>query len=231
MNIIGLNKTTLLDYPEHLAATVFTAGCNFRCPFCHNRDLVVQPDLQECISEEEIFRFLKKRQGIVQGICITGGEPTLQPDLCTFIRKIKQFGYLVKLDTNGYRPGTLETLLKEQLLDYIAMDIKAPLEKYGQVTGCPGLDTDRIRTSISLIQNSGISYEFRTTVVKELHERKDFQALADLLIGSKAYFLQAYRDNENVIRRGFHAYSKEDMLEFTEMIREKIPNTSVRGID
>ena len=135
MKIHGFNKTTLLDYPEHLAATIFTGGCNFRCPFCHNGGLVLDPDSQPAISEEEVLKFLQKRRGILQGVCITGGEPTLQPDLENFVRKIKEMGYLVKLDTNGSRPEVLKSLLEKGLLDYVAMDIKASEENYARAAG------------------------------------------------------------------------------------------------
>ena len=151
MKIHGLNKTTLLDYPEHVAATVFTGGCNFRCPFCHNGGLVLEPHKQPLILEEDVLSFLKKRKGVLSGVCITGGEPTLQKDLAEFIRKIKELGYLVKLDTNGYRPEMLEELFTEGLLDYVAMDIKTSLENYAVVSGVKNIDTDVIKESADIL--------------------------------------------------------------------------------
>lgn len=198
MQIHGLNKTTLLDYPEHVAATVFTGGCNFRCPFCHNAGLVLEPDAQESIPEEEVLSFLQKRRGILQGVCITGGEPTLQPDLADFIGKVKELGYPVKLDTNGYRPEVLRELLDKKLLDYVAMDIKASKENYARASGLCRIDLDRIEESVEILKNSGISYEFRTTVVAGIHSMEEFDAIGRWLAGSRAYYLQAYREDENV---------------------------------
>lgn len=148
MEIHGFNKTTLLDYPEHIAATVFTGGCNFRCPFCHNGELVLDPGCQPLIPEEEVLAYLKKRQGILQGVCVTGGEPTLQKDLKEFLQKIKELDYPVKLDTNGYRPGVLWELLREHLIDYVAMDIKASRENYASAAGLKQIDLSRIEESI-----------------------------------------------------------------------------------
>ena len=177
MLILGLNKTTLLDYPGRVAATVFTGGCNFRCPFCHNGGLVLEPSAGDVFSEEEILAFLMKRKKILKGVCITGGEPTMQADLPEFIRKLKEIGYQVKLDTNGYAPQVLERLLDEKLLDYVAMDIKNCREKYVMTVGMSGKEDsfqiNRIEQSVELLKHSGIDYEFRTTVVKELHDKQD----------------------------------------------------------
>jgi len=231
MQIHGLNKTTLLDYPEHVAATVFTGGCNFRCPFCHNGDLVLHPGSYPVISGEEVFAFLKKRKGVLSGVCITGGEPTLQPDLYHFIKGIKELGYLVKLDTNGYRPDVLETLLADGLLDYVAMDIKHSREKYVLATGVSEIDIALIEKSVELLKWSNIDYEFRTTVVRQLHEREDFVAIGRWLAGAKAYYLQAYRDNENVIRREFTAYEREEMEDFVKLLAPFVERVALRGMD
>ncbi len=231
MQIHGLNKTTLLDYPEHVAATIFTGGCNFRCPFCHNGDLVLHPGSYPMISEEEIFVFLQKRRGVLSGVCITGGEPSLQPDLETFIKKIKDMGYLVKLDTNGYRPDVLDRLLKEELLDYVAMDIKHSREKYAIATGVSETDISKIEESVELLKQSKIPYEFRTTVVKELHGKEDFTAIGEWLLGAKAYYLQSYRDNENVILREFSAYAKEKMEEFVTLLTPFVEKVALRGVE
>lgn len=198
MRIQGLNKTTLLDYPEHVAATVFTGGCNFRCPFCHNAGLVLWPEAGEGIAEEEVLGFLQKRKGLLQGVCITGGEPTLQPDLPAFIQKVKELGYLVKLDTNGYRPEVLRGLLEGKLLDYVAMDIKASKENYARAAGVCNMDLSQIEESVALLKSSGIPYEFRTTVVKGIHCMAEFEEIGKWLAGSRAYYLQAYREDENV---------------------------------
>lgn len=231
MQIHGLNKTTLLDYPEHVAATVFTGGCNFCCPFCHNADLVLHPGDFPTLSEEEVLAFLQKRKNVLTGVCITGGEPTLQPDLPDFIRKIKGMGYLVKLDTNGYRPEVLKNLLEEKLLDYVAMDIKNSKEKYDIAVGKGNPDINRIETSVALLKEGQIPYEFRTTVVKELHTKEDFVAIGEWLSGTRAYFLQGYRDNENVIQKGFTAYTKEEMEAFAEMLRAYIGRVELRGVE
>lgn len=231
MQIHGLNKTTLLDYPEHLAATVFTGGCNFRCPFCHNAGLVLNPGEQPVISKEEVLSFLRKRKGILNGVCITGGEPTLQKDLPEVIRQIKEMGYLVKLDTNGYRPEVLAQLLEEKLLDYVAMDIKSSPERYGVVAGLRELDISVICRSVDLLQHSGIKYEFRTTVVKELHSKEDFEEIAKWLAGSPVHYLQAYRENENVIQWGYHACTREEMEEYAQILRTTIQKVEIRGMD
>ena len=201
MEIHGFNKTTLLDYPGHVAATVFTGGCNFRCPFCQNGSLVREPESQPLIPEEEALAHLRKRRGILEGVCITGGEPTLERDLREFILKCRVLGYLVKLDTNGYRPEILRELLQEKILDYVAMDIKASPVNYGRAAGCPGCDMDRIRESVSLLQTSGISHEFRTTVVKGIHTVEEFDEIGRFLAGSKAYYLQAYQDSGDILGR------------------------------
>lgn len=230
MEILGLNKTTLLDYPGHVAATVFTGGCNFRCPFCHNGDLVLHPGTQPGVPEEEVFALLERRRGILEGVCITGGEPTLQPDLPEFIREIKGLGYLVKLDTNGYRPKILRRLLEEGLTDYVAMDIKASPEAYARAAGCHELDFTRIQESISLLMGCGIPCEFRTTVVQGLHTVEEFDAIGALLKGAGAYYLQAFRENEHVIQKGFQAFPAETMEEIREKVKKYIDRVELRGV-
>ncbi len=229
MEIHGFNKTTLLDYPGHVAATVFTGGCNFRCPFCHNSNLVLNPASQPQIPEEEVFAHLEKRRGILEGVCITGGEPTLQPDLPDFIRKVKELDYPVKLDTNGYEPKVLRRLLEEGMLDYVAMDIKAAPEHYAEAAGCPGLDFSRIEESIHILKNCGIPYEFRTTVVQGLHTVEEFTAIGRLLEGSRAYYLQYFRENENVIQDGFGVFSEETMAEIKKSLEYHIGGVWLRG--
>lgn len=199
MKIHGFQKTTLLDYPGHIAATVFTGGCNFRCPFCQNGSLVLLPESQPLIPVGDVLVHLRKRRGILEGVCITGGEPTLERDLREFILQCRELGYLVKLDTNGYRPEVLGQLLKEGILDYVAMDIKASPSNYGRATGCPGCDVGRIKESIRLLRTGGIPYEFRTTVVKGIHTVEEFEEIGRWLAGSPAYYLQAYRDSGDIL--------------------------------
>ena len=231
MNICGYQKTTLLDYPGHVAATFFTGGCNFRCPFCHNSDLITYPSSTDNISEEEIFTFLKKRKNILSGICITGGEPTLQPDLAEFIEKVRSYGYKIKLDTNGYRPEVIADLLEKNLLDYIAMDIKAGYSNYITASGISNLIIKKIEDSVSIIENSGIPYEFRTTVVKELHNETDFQEIADMLSPKSPYFIQSFKDSGNILISGLSSCNNEELNKFLSIVKEKLPNSSLRGID
>ena len=229
MQILGLNKTTLLDYPEHVAATVFTGGCNFRCPFCHNMHLVLG-EVEPALSTEDFFAFLEKRKGILDGVCITGGEPTLQKDLPDFIRGIRDKGYLVKLDTNGYRPKVLEELLRENLLDYVAMDIKSSVENYPRVTGMADLDVTGIQESVSLLKSAGIPYEFRTTVVKGLHRIDEFDEIGRWLQGAEAYFLQAFRENEKVPDKSLSSFSEAEMREMKQLAERYIERVELRGI-
>jgi pyruvate formate lyase activating enzyme len=231
MKIHGLNKTTLLDYPGHVAATIFTGSCNFRCPFCHNGDLVLNPSSQPLIEEEEIFSFLKKRKAILSGVCITGGEPTLQEDLPSFIQKVKALGYLVKLDTNGYRPEMLKHLLNENLLDMVSMDIKSCPSEYGNAAGVPSLDISKINQSIALLFNCDIHYEFRTTVVAELHSEDTFVSIAEWIKGAKAYSLQCYKDSDSVLKKGYHAPSKKELNQYLKIVKKKIPNSKLRGVE
>ena len=196
----GLQKMTLIDYPDHIAATVFTVGCNFRCPFCHNPELIIS-SFQFPVSnvlENDFFDFLETRQGKLEGICITGGEPTIQPDIVDFIRKIKGLGYKVKLDTNGTRPDVLRRLFSERILDFVAMDIKSHLDDYDRTTNSK-VDIERIRLSVDLIRNSGIDYEFRTTAVPGLHKEADFAGIGKWLEGSKKYVLQAFEDKGKIL--------------------------------
>lgn len=230
MKIYGFQKTTLLDFPGHVAATIFTGGCNFRCPFCQNGGLVLELQDQEEISEEEILAYLEKRKGILEGVCITGGEPTLQGDLENFIRKCKEMGYLVKLDTNGYRPEVLEHLLNEHLLDYVAMDVKASPENYAKAAGCEIFDVRQIKKSVELLKSSEIPYEFRTTVVQGIHTISEFEEIGKWLSGATAYFLQAYRDDEGVICPGYETFSQEDMKKMAEIARKYIEKVGLRGI-
>ena len=231
MKIHGFNTLTLLDYPGKVGATLFLGGCNFRCPFCQNGNLVLHPEQEPFIPEEEVLAYLKKRQGILDGVCISGGEPTLYPDLPELIQKIKALGYLVKLDTNGSRPEVLRQLCREKLIDYAAMDIKSSPAHYKKTAGCEALDIDAILESVDYLKSDVLEYEFRTTVVRELHTADDFADIALWLAGCRAYYLQAYRDSESVIRPGFSSCSREELEAFCRILRKKIPLVALRGID
>jgi pyruvate formate lyase activating enzyme len=211
MQIKGLIKTTLLDYPGHLACTIFLGGCNFRCPFCHNKNLVLNPESGDVIPYEYIFEYLSKRKNILEGVCISGGEPTLHKELKSFIREIKALGLKVKIDTNGYRPDVIKDLYENHLIDYIAMDIKAPKEKYPMATGVKNILIENIVESIDFIMNNVENYEFRTTVVKELHSLNDIIEIKDWVKGCKLYRIQSYKDSENVIQPGFSSYSEDEL--------------------
>ena len=231
MQIFGFNKTTLLDFPEHVACTVFTGGCNFRCPFCQNGDLVLHGGSLPVLDEEEVFRVLSKRKGILTGVCVTGGEPTLQRDLDVFLSRVKELGYLVKLDSHGYRPEVLQSLCERGLVDYFAMDIKSSPENYARTAGVKELDMGLIRESVDFIRSCGLDYEFRTTVVRELHSSGDFLSIGEWLKGCKAYFLQSYVESEGVICKEFSSYSKEELEEFVTLLKPYIDNVSLRGVD
>ena len=230
MKICGLQKTTLLDFPGHVAATIFTGGCNFRCPFCHNSDLLGN-DAPAAFSEDEILAFLKKRRGILEGIAITGGEPTLQDDLADFIRSVRALGYQIKLDTNGYKPDVLKNLCEEGLIDYVAMDIKTCRERYPVVAGIPSLQLDRIEESVDFLLHSSVSCEFRTTVVKELHSAKDFEQIGKWLSGAPKYFLQSYVDSGNVLNPIYTSCSVHELSAYLEIVRPYVGFAALRGVD
>ncbi len=224
MNIQGFLKLTLLDYPQKTACTIFTGGCNLRCPFCHNASLVKTP-MEQANKKDEVITYLKKRQGILDGVCLTGGEPLLQPDLKDFIKEIKDLGFLVKLDTNGTLPNRLKEVI--DLVDYVAMDIKASFDNYFKATGC-GINKKAYEDSIYIIRNSGVDHEFRTTCVKGIHTLNDFIKIGELLKGEKKYFIQGFVDSGNLLEGG-QAFSKEEMLEFLNEIKKYIPEAELRG--
>lgn len=241
--ICGLNKTTLLDYPEHVASTIFLGGCNFRCPFCHNGELVLSPTDYISYSEEDILAHLSKRRGVLSGVCITGGEPTLYPALKDFMQKIKALGYQIKLDTNGSRPDFLSKLMQSGLIDYIAMDIKADPASYPKAIGASlfpkeisavgdsGSLLSAINESIQLIRSSRIPYEFRTTTVKGLHDEETFQKIGEWLHGSGSYFLQNYAESDHVINPVFSPFTKEELTEFAKICEPHFSSVSIRGVD
>lgn len=229
MLIKGLQKLTLLDYPGKMACTVFTAGCNFRCPFCHNASLVTNI-AEERISEEEFFSFLQKRQGIIEGVCVTGGEPTLQPDLKDFLKKIKDLGYSVKIDTNGYRPEVLKDVVNSGLVDYVAMDIKNSQSKYALTCGLDNIDIAKINESVEFLMSGVVDYEFRTTIVKELHTEDDIQDIVSWIKGAKKYFLQGFIDSGDLICTGYSGYDKTELQKLLNIAKNDLSVTELRGI-
>lgn len=230
MNISGLQKTTLLDYPGHIAATIFLGGCNFCCPFCHNSELIKSPS-QTVMKEEDLFHFLKGRASVLEGVCITGGEPTLQKDLEPFIEKIRSFDLLVKLDTNGYRPDVLKSLYKKGLIDYIAMDIKSGKTGYAKAAGLSEVNFSRIEESVAFLLSGSIPYEFRTTVVKGIHRHEDFEEIGPWITGCSHYYLQNYKESEPMLKSGFTSFTKNDLLSFASIVSPYVKEISLRGID
>lgn len=234
--ISGLQKMTLLDYPGKVACTVFLQGCNFRCPFCHNSDLLGK-DGPETIPAETLLSFLKKRVGLLDAVCVTGGEPTLQKELPALLRSIKALGYLVKLDTNGSRPAVLKALVEEKLVDYVAMDIKNSRERYGDTAGLPNMDLTPVEESIRYLLEDHVDYEFRTTVVDELHEIQDIGLmgawLCGLVHGRKPlrHYIQPYVDRESVLTGGLHTPSREKLLEMAEKLSAYAGLVEIRGLD
>ncbi len=224
----GLQKLTLLDFPGKTACTVFTLGCNFRCPFCHNASLVRGRAAQ--LPEEEFFSFLKKRQGILDGVCVTGGEPTLHPDIEDFLAKIKGLGYAVKLDTNGSNPKALKSIVSKGLCDYVAMDIKNSKSKYLATSGVTKDILCDIEESVEFLLSGRVDYEFRTTVVDPFHEKEDFYEIGEWLKGAKKYFLQNFIDSGDLVSDGMKARKKEDLEAFALILQGFVPDVNIRGI-
>ena len=229
MKFYGFQKMTVLDYPEKVACTVFTGGCNFRCPFCHNARLVTDIE-NKTYDEEEILEYLQSRVGLIDGICVTGGEPLLQVGLDTFLEKVKKIGVSVKLDTNGSFPARLKSLVAKKLVDYVAMDIKNCKEKYSITTGCKTLDLHKIEESVEFLLSGAIDYEFRTTVVANFHEYEDFEKIGEWIKGAKKYFLQNFVDSGNLICNGLSAVSIEKLKEFGDKAGEYVFNVGIRGV-
>ena len=235
MKISGLQKMTLLDYPGKVACTVFLGGCNFRCPFCHNSELLGQ-NAPQFIMADELFAFLQKRQGLLEAVCISGGEPTLQPKLSEFISKIKELNFLVKLDTNGYRPDVLRQLLEAGFLDYVAMDVKNDLEHYPLTCGLNSMDINAIQESLSLLLPGKTEYELRTTVVEQLHNADSFKGITAMLQRlspehkCQKYFLQPFVDRETVIYSNFTAPSEERLFEYKKILEQASEIVAIRGL-
>lgn len=229
MRILGLQKLTLLDYPGHTACTVFAGGCNFRCPFCHNAPLVTGGEEPLPLDEQEVLDYLKRRAGLLDGVCVSGGEPTLQDGLPGFLRRARALGYRIKLDTNGSRPDVLRALLEEGLVDYVAMDVKSSPEGYERACG-RSVDLAAVRESIALLLEGRTDYEFRTTVVAGLHDEQTIARAAQLIAGARRYFLQAFVDSGHLIEEGWSALSREQMERCAQAARQYVPDTSLRGL-
>ena len=227
MNIQGFQKLTLLDFPGRTACTVFTGGCNLRCPFCHNGGLVRTP-MAEPNRTDEVLTYLSRRQGILDGVCVTGGEPLLQPDLLDFLKQIKEMGYAVKLDTNGSLPDRLAAALDSGLIDYVAMDVKSSPEGYSAATGS---DADPVvyDRSIRLLRQSGIPHEFRTTAVGGIHTPADFAAIGRWLQGTERYFIQRFVDSGNLLGEGYVPFSDAEMTALLDEVTPYIPHAQLRG--
>lgn len=228
MDIGGLQKTTLLDYPGKVACTVFLSGCNLRCPFCHNASLVERP-VPPQMSEAEFFAFLRRRRGILDGVCVTGGEPTLRPDLPEFLAKIRELGFLVKLDTNGTNPALLRQLMGEGLVDYLAMDIKGAPSRYREI--CGGRDVlEPVRESAALLLRGCIPYEFRTTCVHPFHDPDSMAEIGAWIAGAQQYYLQGFVDSGDLIGTGMTALTREEMDALRRAVLTYVPNTQLRGV-
>ncbi len=226
--IYGLQKMTLLDYPGKVACTVFLGGCDMRCPFCHNSELV-DGTAKPVMSEEELFSFLKKRQGLLEGVAVTGGEPLLRAENLDLLREIRALGYPVKLDTNGTHPRYLEKALGEGLAQYVAMDIKNSPERYAETIGLRSFDLSPIRESVQLLLSGSVPFEFRTTVVAELHDDDSFHGIGAWIRGAERYYLQPFTDRETVPFQGFHTPDKERLNAWREIMRGYVPEAEIRG--
>ena len=231
MEIYGLEKLSLVDFDGYVSATIFTGSCNFRCPFCHNSPLVLDYKNLPVISEEEILDYLKKRFGLLEGLCITGGEPTLCSDLPLFIEKVKKIGYKVKLDTNGTNPDMLKLLVDSSLIDYVAMDIKNDRESYAKIIGFDSYDTKKIEKSVDFLLNGLFPYEFRTTLIKEFHSIENIKKIGNWIKGANKYFLQKFKDSGSCIQSHLSPVDDKTVLEFVDILSKNIDCVRLRGYD
>lgn len=231
MEFSGWEKLSLVDFDDNLTTTLFTSGCNFRCPFCHNGDLVLHPSRCVAIPFDEIKEYLKKRVGVLDAVCISGGEPTLMDDLEEKLIFIKSLGYKVKLDSNGSRPSILKDLVSKGLVDYVAMDIKNSKSKYAETIGIKDFDLSPIEESIAFLLSNKVGYEFRTTIMSEFHNEEDMKQIGIWIKGANRYFLQQYIDNENCIKKGLHPVELEQANRFIKILKEYIPNVKLRGYE
>lgn len=229
MKILGFQKLSLTDYDGFLCCTIFLFGCNMLCPFCHNKDLVIKNPKTKEINLEEILDYLNKNRGKIEAVCITGGEPTVNPDLAILLKKIKELGFLIKLDTNGTNPGLLETLINEKLIDYVAIDFKNSLNLYPQTIGLNKFNHLSLLNSIALLKENKIKYELRTTLVKELHTEVSIMEMAQTLSGENILFLQKFVDSGNCLQEGLHPISYEEALKFKKILEKEIKTVKLRG--
>lgn len=230
MKINGLQKLTLLDFPGRTACTVFLAGCDFRCPFCHNFELT-DSAADVVMESDELLEFLKGRTGLLDGVAFTGGEPTMRKDLPELLAAVKALGYATKLDTNGNHPKVLKRLLDEHLVDYVAMDVKNSPERYAVTAGLERMDLSSVKESLQLLKDSGIDYELRTTVVAQLHDASSFEAIGPMIAGAPRYFLQAFADRDTVPFAGLSAPSKEEMEHYADLVRPYVGDVQLRGVE
>ena len=232
MKVTGIQKLTLLDYPGVVACTVFTAGCNFRCPFCHNAMLVLPEQIDdECLTDDEVFGFLKKRRGVLDGVAVTGGEPLLHADMPEFLARVKELGYKIKLDTNGSNPELLSEIIKNKLVDRVAMDIKNAPEEYARTIGLESFDIAPVERSKEMLLSGETDYEFRTTVGKGIHTKESLIGAAKWIEGAKEYYLQQFKDSGNLILPdGLSAYDEKQMHALADAVRDYVPTVEVRGV-
>lgn len=228
MDFVGVEKLSLVDYDHHMSAVLFSPGCNFACPFCHNSALVIAPEFNKPIPFEEILSFLKKRQGLLDAVVVTGGEPTLMPDLKNKISQIRELGYKIKLDSNGSHPEKIKELVEEGLLDYIAMDVKASFDTYPSITNSR-VNIDKIKESIEYIKSCGVDYEFRTTLVAEYHDEEDIRKMSEDIGPAKRMRLQLFVDNDNCIKTGLHEVPLVEARKFEEILKSHIDDVALRG--
>ncbi len=231
MDVSGLQKLTLLDYPGRVACTIFTGGCDLRCPFCHNASLALPERERDVIGHDELLAFLRKRVGILDGVAVTGGEPLLHAGIEELLAEIKALGYAIKLDTNGTFPARLRSIVETGLADRVAMDIKAAPENYARVTGVPGLNLAPVRESVDYLMHCGVDYEFRTTAVKGLHAPEDFEGIGRWIAGAKEYYIQCFKDSGDLIAaQGLSDFSAEEMRSLADIVRPFVPAVQLRGI-
>lgn len=231
MKLAGLQKLTLLDFPGHVACTVFTAGCNLRCPFCHNSELVLPERKPALMDVEDFFSFLQKRQGILEGVCVTGGEPLLQQDIADFLRRIKELGFATKLDTNGCFPTLLRSLVEEGLVDFVAMDIKNSPARYGETVGIPNFDLAPVKESVDFLLSGAVDYELRTTVAAQFHNEDSFRDIARWISGAKRYALQEFKDSGDILTSGLSPCSEAQMQAFLSILKPLVPGAFLRGTE
>lgn len=231
MRFAGIQKLTLLDYPGKTACTLFTQGCGFRCPFCHNSSLLpAAAPAAMTLPDEEILSFLARRKGILEGVCVSGGEPLMNEELPDFLRRVREMGFFIKLDTNGSYPQRLRALVDEGLIDYAAMDVKNSPVRYAQTCGLKTMDLGPVCESVSFLKNGALPFEFRTTVVYEYHDDQAMAAIGEWLKGNEPYFLQGFVDSGDVLKKGLHACAKEQMEHFVSLLKPALPNCALRGV-